>query len=78
MSTTHIIKNLGGNSETALTISSLHEGEYGINDVCISSLSLLDHTGVRSIITQNLHDDELKKIHEAAEALKAVIKGAKI
>ena len=74
MSTTHIIKTLSGNSETALTVSSLHEGEYGINNVCLSSLSLVDRTGVRSILTQKLSDEELKKLHASAEALKAVIK----
>ena len=78
MSTTHIVKTLGGNAETALTVSSLHEGEYGISDVCLSSLSLVDSTGVRSILTQKLSDDEMKKMYESAEALKAVIKGAGI
>lgn len=78
MSTTHIIKTLSGQSETALTVSSLHDGEYGIRDVCLSSLSLVDSQGVRSIITQRLTDEELKKLHESAEALKAVIRSANI
>ena len=74
MTSTHIVKCLSGVADTAMTVSSLHDGEYGIKDVCLSSLSLVDHTGVRSIITQNLTDDELKKLHNSAEALKAVIK----
>ncbi len=78
MSTTHIIRMMSGSSETALTVSSLHEGEYGLRDVCLSSLSLVDSQGVRSIITQPLTDDELRKMHESAEALKAVIKSAGI
>ena len=78
MSTTHIIKTMSGSAETAMTVSSLHEGEYGISDVCLSSLSLVDSTGVRSIITQRLSDDEIQKLHASAEALKAVIKGAGI
>ena len=78
MSTTHIIKMMSGSSETALTVSSLHEGEYGLRDVCLSSLSLVDSQGVRSIITQPLTDDELRKMHESAEALKVVIKSAGI
>ena len=68
------VKSLGGSAETAMTVSSLHEGEYGIKDVCLSSLSLVDRTGVRSILTQKLSDEELKKLHASAEALKAVIK----
>ena len=74
MTSTHIVKSLSGSAETAMTISSLHEGEYGIHDVCLSSLALVDHTGVRSIITQKLSDDELRRMHASAEALKEVIK----
>lgn len=74
MTSTHIIKTLAGNAETAMTVSSLHQGEYGISDVCLSSLSLVDSTGVRSIITQKLSDDEMQKLYASAEALKAVIK----
>ena len=76
MSTTHIVKTLSGNAETAMTVSSLHEGEYGISDVCLSSLSLVDSTGVRSIITQKLTDDEVQKLYASAQALKEVIKNA--
>ena len=74
MTSTHIIKSLAGSAETAMTVSSLHEGEYGISDVCLSSLTLLDRTGVRSIITQNLTDSELQKLQASAQALKDVIK----
>ena len=76
MSSTHIIKSLSGSAKTAMTVSTLHEGEYGISDVCLSSLSLIDSNGVQSIITQKLSDEEMKKLYESAEALKAVIKGA--
>ena len=75
MTSTHIVKTLSGNAETAITVSSLHEGEYGISDVCLSSLSLVDSKGVKSIIVQNLTDDEIAKLHKSAEALKEVIKG---
>ena len=75
MSSTHIVKTLAGNADTAMTVSSLHEGEYGISDVCLSSLSLVDGQGVRSILTQKLTDDEIAKLHASAEALKEVIKG---
>ena len=77
MTSTHIVKSLAGSAETAMTVSSLHEGEYGISDVCLSSLTLIDHTGIRSIITQKLTDDELAKLHASAEALKDVIKNVK-
>ena len=71
----HIVKVIAGDAQTALTVSSLHEGEYGIKDVCLSSLSLVGDDGVNSIITQPLSDEELKKLYASAEALKAVIRG---
>jgi len=77
MTSTHIVKSLAGSAETAMTVSSLHEGEYGISDVCLSSLTLIDHTGVRSIIAQKFTEDELAKLHASAEALKDVIKNVK-
>ena len=69
------ITRTAANAQTAMTVSSLHEGEYGISDVCLSSLSLVAHDGVRSIITQKLSDEEMQKLYESAEALKEVIRG---
>lgn len=74
-STMHIIRTVSGDAESAFTVSSLHDGEYGIRDVCLSSLSLVGATGVQSIITQKLSDEEMAKLYHSAEALKAVIKG---
>ena len=71
----HIVKTIAGSAETAMTVSSLHDGEYGISDVCLSSLSLVGADGVSSIITQPLSDEEIARMHHSAEALKAVIRG---
>ena len=78
MTSTHIVKSLSGSAETAITVSSLHDGEYGISDVCLSSLTLIDSKGVKGIITQKLSDDEMRRMYESAEALKAVIKGVNL
>ena len=72
----HIVKTISGNALSAMTVSSLHEGEYGVKDVCLSSLSLVGKDGVRSIITQPLSDEEIRRMHQSAEALKEIIKGA--
>ncbi|MBQ2720042.1 MAG: L-lactate dehydrogenase [Clostridia bacterium] len=71
----HIVKTLKGDAETALTVSSLHEGEYGLKDICLSSLSLVDSKGVKSIITQKLSDDEMRRLYASAEALRTVMNG---
>lgn len=78
MTCTHIVKSLSGSAKTAMAVSSLHEGEYGISDVCLSSLSFIDRSGINSIITQQLSNDELEKLHKSANALKEVIKSIEL
>ena len=72
----HIVDTISGNAGTLMTVSSLHDGEYGIKDVCLSSLTLVDGTGVKSIIAQTLSDDEMRNLHKSAEVLKDIIKTA--
>lgn len=72
----HIVDTISGNAGTLMTVSSLHDGEYGIKDVCLSSLSLVDRTGLKSIITQKLSDEEIKNLHNSAAVLKDIIKSA--
>lgn len=72
----HIVKTISGNAGSIMTVSSLHDGEYGIKDVCLSSLSIVDRTGVKSIITQNLSDDEMQKMYNSANVLKEIIKSS--
>ncbi len=75
--TMHIIKTISGNAGSLMTVSSLHDGEYGIKDVCLSSLSVVDSSGIKSIITQKLSDDERAKLYHSAEVLKEIIKSTK-
>ena len=70
----HIIKTISGNAGSLMTVSTLHEGEYGLNSVCLSSLSVVDSTGVKSIVAQPLSDDEMIKLNHSAEVLKNIIK----
>lgn len=72
----HIVKTISGNAGSIMTVSSLHDGEYGIKDVCLSSLSVVDRTGVKSIITQRLSDEEMQRMYNSANVLKEIIKGS--
>ena len=47
--------------------------EYGVNDVCLSTLALVDNTGVRGKIPNPLTEEEIAKLQASAEKLKAVI-----
>jgi L-lactate dehydrogenase len=48
-------------------------GEYGVSDVCLSTLALVDRSGVRGKILNPLTEEETAKMQLSAEKLKSVI-----
>lgn len=74
MSVCHICKCIFSGAGTALTVSTMMHGEYGVDDVCLSVLSLVDHKGVRGKILNKLTDEEIVKLQASADKLKSVIK----
>ena len=48
-------------------------GEYGIEDVCLSTLTLVGPNGVQGKIPMRMNKEETKKLQASAEALKSVI-----
>ena len=56
-----------------MTVSSMLHGEFGIDDVCLSLLSIVDRTGIKAKITPNLNPDEIAQLHHSADSLKSVI-----
>ena len=73
ISVCHICKCIQANAGTALTVSSLMHGEYGIDDVCLSTLALVDKSGIRSKIISPLTEEEEAKLQRSADKLKEVI-----
>ena len=73
MSVCHICKCIYAGAGTALTVSTMMHGEYGVEDVCLSILHLVDRNGIRGKILNKLTDEEVAKLRESADKLKAVI-----
>lgn len=73
MSVCHICKAIYADAGTALTISTLMHGEYGVDNVCLSTLCLVDRKGVRGKILNKLTDEEIAKLHTSANKLKDVL-----
>ena len=73
VSVCHLCKCLQSTAGTALTVSTLMHGEYGVDDVCLSTLALVDRTGVRGKILNHLTDEEIGKLRHSADCLRAVI-----
>ena len=73
VSVCHICKCIFSGAGTALTVSTMMHGEYGIRDVCLSVLTLVDEVGVRGKITNWLTDEEVLKLKTSADKLKEII-----
>ena len=59
---------------SVLTVSTMLEGEFGIDGVCLSMPSIISANGVNRIIQSPLKHDEFEALSRSAEALKSVIR----
>ena len=73
ISVCHICKCLLSGIDTTLTVSTLLNGEYGIDDVCLSLLNVVGDKGAHAKIMLPLNDEELKALHNSAKVLKDLI-----
>lgn len=64
---------LTSSSESVATISSMMHGEYGIEDVCLSTLTLVGPNGIAGKLPMRLTDEEVAKLQKSAKSLKDVI-----
>ena len=78
ISVCHICKCILNGSGTALTVSTMMHGEYGVDDVCLSTLALVGSNGVQTKITSPLTPEETEKMHLSAQKLKEIISGLEI
>ncbi len=74
----YICKCLLSGVDTTMTISTMMHGEYGIEDVCLSTLSIVGNNGIRSNVYLPLNDEEIIKLRRSADTLKAIIKSTVI
>ena len=59
--------------ESVTTVSTMMHGEYGVDDVCTSCLTIVGPEGVKGKVEMKLTDEEIAKFQKSADALKAVI-----
>lgn len=59
--------------DSMATVSSMMHGDYGIEDVCLSTLTLVGPKGIQSKIPMPMSDDEVEQLKASADALKNVI-----
>lgn len=78
ISVCHICKCILNGSGTALTVSTMMHGEYGVEDVCLSTLALVGSDGVQTKITTPLTEEETAKMQLSAQKLREIIDGLEI
>lgn len=69
----HIIKNIYSGADTVSTVSTMMEGEYGVEDVCLSTLCVVGKNGIKTTLTPRLSDEEVERFQQSANAMKEVI-----
>ncbi len=78
MSVCHICKCIFAGAGTALSVSTMMHGEYGVEDVCLSTLNLVGKKGIQQKIISPLTEEETAKLHASAAKLKEIIAGLEI
>ena len=73
VSVCHICKCILSGIDTTMTVSTMMHGEYGIDDVCLSTLNMIGLSGIRGKVNITLTDDEITKLRHSADTLKDVI-----
>jgi len=78
ISVCHICKCLLSRMDSTMTVSTMMHGEYGIDDVCLSTLNTVGNKGIRHKVLLPLNDNEIKLLQNSAQTLKEIIKNTKI
>ena len=77
-SVSKILDVLGGAHDSTATVSTMMHGEYGIEDVCISTSTIIGPDGVKGKLPVALTEEETKKLQASADAVKEVLKSLDI
>jgi L-lactate dehydrogenase len=75
---TRIVEAVLRDQSTVLSVSSLIEDYFGIDDVCLSLPSLVDRGGVERVIRLELNDREMEGLRRSANVLRQTIQNLKL
>lgn len=65
-----VAKSIVNDEKIILPISTLLQGQYGIDNICLSALAIISHQGIEKIVEVDLNENELKELKESAMTLK--------
>lgn len=70
LSVKRIVECIIGNEKSILTVSSLLNGEYGLDDVCLSVPTIVSGEGAEKVLQLDFNDEELDDLKKSADKLK--------
>ncbi len=69
----YIVKCIAKGMDTTMTVSTMMHGEYGISDVCLSTLAIVGREGIVGNVETPLSEEEVIRLRKSADSLKEVI-----
>ncbi len=78
VSVCYICKCILSGIDTTMTVSTMMHGEYGVEDVCLSTLAIVGNKGIRGKVNLPMTDEEIKKLQSSANKLKEIISGTDV
>ncbi len=78
VSVCHIVKCIFSGADTTMTVSTMMHGEYGIDDVCLSTLAIVGPDGVAGKVLAPLTDEEMALLKHSSECLRGIIDQIKL
>ena len=78
ISVCHIVKCIFSGADTTMTVSTMMHGEYGIDDVCLSTLAIVGPDGVAGKVLAPLTDEEKALLKHSSECLRGIIDQIKL
>ncbi|RKL68726.1 L-lactate dehydrogenase [Salipaludibacillus neizhouensis] len=73
MGLARLTKAILRNERSILTISTLMQGEYGLNDLYIGVPAIVSNQGIERIVEIDLNEEETKQLHHSAKVLNDAI-----
>lgn len=77
LAVTRIAEAIVRDENSVLTVSSYMNGQYGLDDVCIGLPVLVGGNGVSAVPDMALSEEELKLLHNSANAIKQITSAIK-
>jgi L-lactate dehydrogenase len=73
-----IVESILRNQRSVLPVSSLMEGQYGLENVCLSLPTIVGREGVVQVLELPLDDDEVRGLRQSAAVLKEVARSLEV